>query len=260
MYRYFGGPVPGNACGLHADIGMLTLSPGADIPGLTVLDSAGCDWIDAELGAPSSVPLVQPISLLVPSQAPSAGECRCNGGDLQLTPWRRAVLRSLPRRNDGAVVRWSRHRATPLRQRGSSDRRPAAGDTSFPTLISRVAGKLEGHSSSADPPPRAPGAHVRTLRRHTGGCRGRPRIPASSLGTLTRFSSARLATSSSCTRARPPTQRLHRWSLALWSPRCLAAGPGADRGSQKWMAVAWCARGVPSFDASEYYTEVPQYE
>ena len=34
LYRYIGGREPDVACGVHADIGLLTLSPRADLPGL----------------------------------------------------------------------------------------------------------------------------------------------------------------------------------------------------------------------------------
>ena len=44
LYRYFGGSRPEAACGVHADIGLLTLSPRADIPGLTVLDGTEHAW------------------------------------------------------------------------------------------------------------------------------------------------------------------------------------------------------------------------
>lgn len=55
LYRYFGGSRPEAACGVHADIGLLTLSPRADIPGLTVLDGTEHAWVDAEDGVEAKV-------------------------------------------------------------------------------------------------------------------------------------------------------------------------------------------------------------
>ena len=55
LYRYFGGSRPEAACGVHADIGLLTLSPRADIPGLTVLDGTEHAWVDAEDGVDANV-------------------------------------------------------------------------------------------------------------------------------------------------------------------------------------------------------------
>jgi isopenicillin N synthase-like dioxygenase len=55
LYRYFGGARPEAACGVHADIGLLTLSPRADMPGLTVLDGTEHSWVDAEDGVDAKV-------------------------------------------------------------------------------------------------------------------------------------------------------------------------------------------------------------
>lgn len=66
LYRYFGGSRPEAACGVHADIGLLTLSPRADIPGLTVLDGAEYAWVDAEDGVDANVCSVFPGECLGP--------------------------------------------------------------------------------------------------------------------------------------------------------------------------------------------------
>lgn len=55
MYRYLGGSRPEAACGVHADIGLLTLSPCADLPGLTVLDGTEHAWVDAEEGVAANI-------------------------------------------------------------------------------------------------------------------------------------------------------------------------------------------------------------
>ena len=57
VYRYLrrpGGPAPGiahAATGLHVDMGLLTLSPAATLPGLALLHPSGGRWVDAEAGA-----------------------------------------------------------------------------------------------------------------------------------------------------------------------------------------------------------------
>jgi len=71
IYQYLrpaDSPLPGlrdPATGIHADMGLITLSPAANIPGLMVLGQDGVSWLDVESSRPDAPNLTPPSSSIL---------------------------------------------------------------------------------------------------------------------------------------------------------------------------------------------------